>query len=334
MPKLSVEERSRLIGHLQAGCCVSAVSKTFNISRSSVYRLQGKYGATGTVKDLPRQGRPRVTQEVEDANIVLMHEGEPFKTAVETASEVGSCSRHTVRRRLLESGLRARRPAVRPMLSAQHRLNRHQWAREHLRWTCEQWSRVLFSDEAAFQVDQKDGRIYCYRRRNERFSQRNIQEVLNKGYGTVSVWGGIVGGKKTHLVRINGRLDAQQYILQVLQPYVVPFLQNPENTADIFVQDNAPPHRAHVTQEFLRDNAVETLAWPSLSPDMNPVEHMWSMIKRALKRRDVARNADELFAVVNELWHAIPADVVRNLTQSTRRRVRSLYEAEGGHTKY
>ena len=87
------------------------------------------------------------------------------------------------------------------------------------------------------------------------FHFQYIQEHRNQGYGNVTVWGGIIGGRKTGLVRIQGRLNAEQYIEQVLVPHVFPLFQN-EQEDILFMQDNAPPHRARLTLETCNENNV------------------------------------------------------------------------------
>ena len=62
------------------------------------------------------------------------------------------------------------------------------------------------------------------------------------------VWGGIMGGRKTELIVIRGNLNAQRYIDVVLRPVVVPFLQQHPG---ILMHDNARPHTALVTRNFL-----------------------------------------------------------------------------------
>ena len=115
-------------------------------------------------------------------------------------------------RGLDQAGMKARRPAVRPLISDRNKLNRFQWAREHIRWTVDDWSGVLFSDEATFEIDSTDRRLRCYRRVGERYDENKIQKIRNRGYGTVMVWGGLFGRKKTPLVRVEGRLRADDYI--------------------------------------------------------------------------------------------------------------------------
>lgn len=205
MPRLSQEERARAVGHLQAGVSVQRVAALFNVTRRTIYLWQNRFQATGVLRDLPRSGRRRITTPGEDRHIRTSHLRNRFQTAIETATNFpgrNGISRHTVRRRLRENGITARRPAQRPLLLPRHRIARLQWSRTHLQWTRQQWSTVLFTDESRFLLGTGDGRIRCYRRVNERFSQQCILEIPNRGYGQVMVWGGISRDHRTALVHV------------------------------------------------------------------------------------------------------------------------------------
>ena len=58
------------------------------------------------------------------------------------------------------------------------------------------------------------------------------------------------------------------------------------NLGWLFQQDNAHPHTARLTQEFLRANAVHKLPWPVYSPNLSPIEHLWDLIDRRIRPRD------------------------------------------------
>ena len=85
------------------------------------------------------------------------------------------------------------------------------------------------------------------------------------------VWGGIMGRRKTNLIVVQGNLNAQGYINQILQPAAVPFLQR--HGPAILMHDNARPHVVRICRQFLNRSNVNVLPWPAVSPDMNLIEH-------------------------------------------------------------
>ena len=90
-------------------------------------------------------------------------------------------------------------------------------------------ARFQFSDEKGFSVSLKDGRLYVYRFENERYEDNTIIETINRGYGSVNVWGSIIGTHKLPLVRIDKPLTSEKYIQTVLTPHVLPFIRNQIN---------------------------------------------------------------------------------------------------------
>ena len=81
--------------------------------------------------------------------------------------------------------------------------------------------------------------------------------------------------------------------------------------------------------------------WRPYSPDLNPIEHVWSYMKDYMQthypRLDNRRNRSrtQLRQVVQEAWdNGIDGDDLDKLMESMPRRMRAVYDAQGGYTKY
>ena len=80
----------------------------------------------------------------------------------------------------------------------------------------------------------------------------------------------------------------------MVKEYIEPELEASE-VPMIFMQDNAPCHKARVVMDYLRENNIRTLDWPPQSPDLNPIEHIWAIIKQNLySYNDFPKNIVEL----------------------------------------
>jgi len=337
MPRTSQNDRNRAIGMLQAGNTVSATARQFNVQRKTVRTWWLRFQNTGSVSDLPRRGRARITTRRQDRLIVLTHLRNRFQPATKTAREIPGARRisdSTVRRRLRENQLQPRRPAVRPLLQPRHRRARLQWARQHLRFRQAQWRNVLFTDESRFQLYAADGRQRVYRRHGERYANNCVIQRQAYGGGGLMVWGGISLRHRTDLVFIQGNLNGIRYRDEIVQQHVIPFM-NRHGPGMILQQDNAPAHRAIVVRNHLQAANMDVLPWPAVSPDMAPIEHVWDELQRRIHHRPrPPTTLPELRRALQEEWDTIPQAFLANLVNSMRRRCRACVDALGGHTRY
>ena len=270
-------EAAQAVGMVQSGVVQRTVAAHFNVSQSVISRLWNSFHQTGVVAERPRSGRPRSTTARQDRYLANMSKRQRFQSAVklnrdfETATGV-RVTAQTVRNRLHGANIRAFRPAVRPKLTARHRTARLQWTRNHVNWQLRHWTPVLFTDESRFCVDFHDGRRRVWRMQGERYADCCVAEHDRFGGGSVMVWGGISITGKTDLHVIAGNLTGIQYRDEVLDPIVRPYA-GAIGDDFILMDDNARPHRARVVTDYLETETIERMDWPSLSPDLNPIEH-------------------------------------------------------------
>ena len=77
------------------------------------------------------------------------------------------------------------------------------------------------------------------------------------------------------------------------------------------------------------------MKWPAQSPDLKSIQNTWAYLEMKIRNRQGhAKNADELFDILQEEWSAIPDDYFTNLIRSMSKRVNIVVENKGGSTKY
>ena len=85
----------------------------------------------------------------------------------------------------------------------------------------------------------------------------------------------------------------------------------------------------------MEDNNITLLDWPAQSPDLNPIEHLWTHLKRKLAEyEEPAKGITELWERVEREWEGIEKSVCQNLISSMPRRVAAVIKAKRGYTKY
>ncbi|EFN60293.1 Transposable element Tc1 transposase, partial [Camponotus floridanus] len=101
----------------------------------------------------------------------------------------------------------------------------------------------------------------------------------------------------------------------------------------IFQQDNARPHVARNVQVFFLAQHILLLLWPTRSPDMSPIEHVWDVVTHRLAHYP-SPATNELWTWIEVVWHAIPQEHIQHLFDSMLRRLEAFIAAHGGCTKY
>ena len=105
--------------------------------------------------------------------------------------------------------------------------------------------------------------------------------------------------------------------------------------SEVLQHDNSRPHTARATVDFLANQNVTVLPWPSKSPDLNPIEHLWDELDRRMHSRQPApQTLQQLQQAIEQECGRIPQDRIRRLIEYMPRRVRAVLQANGGDNIY
>ena len=336
------DERWQAVGMIKTGLSYRAVARYFGRSHEAIRKLWMKCSSTGSVVHAGTRRNRRHTSVRADRRLIRLVRANPTMPATLLRLLWGERSRfgnmltaQTLRRRIKETALRCRRMRRKPRLSPAHISRRERWAMQRVHWRLQQWRRVIFTDESRFRLFRADGRIRVWRAPGQELQQQHLQMTEHQG-PSLHVWAGISFSGKTELVFLEGNVTANSYA-DLLQNHLVPFVNNefggPSNC--ILQDDNATPHRAAAVQHLKQQLGLRTLSWPSRSPDMNPIEHVWSYVKRSIQLRNPPpQNLPQLRQAMVYCWNQIPQDYLHRLILSMPRRVTSLILAHGGYTRY
>jgi transposase len=247
-----------------------------------------------------------------------------------------SVDRRTVARALNNRGLRAGEKKKKPGLSQKNIKARFEWAKERKDWTVQDWNRVIFSDESKINRFNSDGRSWCWFRDVKQLEDRTVKITFKHGGGGLMVWGCMTSKGVGYLCKIEGIMDQHLYktILEEDLNETMEFYElDPQEV--IFQHDNDPKHKSKSVQKWLSEQEFDVLPWPAQSPDLNPIEHLWSEVKRKLNKfSSPPKGILELWERIQVTWNEISPQTCQNLFASMPRRVSDVIKAKGRWTKY
>ncbi len=225
-----------------------------------------------------------------------------------------------------------RKRATKPLLNQRQHQKHLTWAVEKNNWTVTQWSKVLFSDESTFCISFGNQGPRVWRKSGEAQNPCCLKSSV-KFPQSVMIWAAMSSAGVGPLCFLKSTVNAAIY-QEILEHFMIPSADKLYGDADfIFQQDLAPAHTAKGTKSWFNDHGVTVLDWPANSPDLNPIENLWGIVKR--KMRDTRpNNADDLKDAIKETWASIPPQQCHKRITSMPRRIEAVIKAKGAPTKY
>ncbi len=330
--EMSQDLRKKIISLHKKGEGYKKISKALLISQNTVAKVVQTFKKDGTATISQRRpGRPRKLTPRQERLLMRRVEENRHASSLQLSKEVESqtgvtISRDTIRRTLQRNGMHGCHPRNKALLKPRHKKARLDFARAHADKDEDYWDSILWSDETKINVFGTDGFKTVAKVRNTKKNAWCLQWNMVVAVSLCgAAWVLLVSGE---LHFIDGIINSQMWIEEKMLPSLHAF-----GRRALFQHDNDPKHTSKATVGFLKKNRVKVIQWPSMSPDLNPIEHLWGILKRQVEHHSPS-SIQSLKEVILEEWKKIDLAKCRQLVHSMPRRLGAVIKNHGGHTKY
>jgi len=325
------ELRQRAAAHYLQHGNMTRTSQLFGVHRGTLRRWVERFQNGEDFRDRKRSGRPsalttalvRVCCEA-----IKRRKTSSVRRAHAHVQLKGNTVSHMTVWRAVRRKLVARIPKRAPLISKKNQDRRVTFAQAHAN---NKWRTTLFTDEKMFgdPLDPKKRPKAVWVSKGTR-PVRYTRQCAFK----VMVWGGISWRGKTPLFFLDETLDRWVYTDLALKKFVPAGNQLYGRRQWWLMQDNATSHKAEYTQKKL-GRVVKLLPnWPAQSPDLNPIENVWSWMETELSRMPPASSKSRLKDQLLSVWDTLSLSTIQSLIQSVPNRLKAVIHKQGGCTNY
>lgn len=106
-----------------------------------------------------------------------------------------------------------------------------------------------------------------------------------------------------------------------------------DNSKWILLEDNDQKHKSGVCTDFKEENGIVQMDWPAQSPDCNPIEKIWSIMKQRLKGKHI-RSIQHLTSFLKRQWNSLPREYAEKLSKIMHSRCERVIAKQGEWIDY
>jgi transposase len=302
------------------------LTKITGAGLTTVKRVKALLKSGHGVQRKPGSGRKEKLQTRDKQRVAALAKERPKWSRLQLAEEAAKrgsprVSRWTIGRYLKKANWVKVVPTAKPMLTVKQKATRLAWCLEN---KDTDWDTVVFSDEAKFQQHTNKTPLWTNKAR-KRFKR------MPKNSQKINVWGAISIRGTSTLALFGHNVNSEVYCAILDEHLESIDVLSPDGYT--FQQDNAPPHTSKFTKAWMADHKIKVISWPANSPDLNPIENVWGLIKRKLGLEDPMKTG-EWKSKIEDIWLHLGHDYLESLIRSMPKRIEMCIAAGGDHINY
>ncbi|OHT16160.1 hypothetical protein TRFO_42012 [Tritrichomonas foetus] len=134
---------------------------------------------------------------------------------------------------------------------------------------------------------------------------------------------------KSELIQCSNGVDSEEYVQIIEKSKFISICNNKYGKYKYyFMQDVAPCHTSSSTMQYFIRKTKIIPDWPPKSPDLNPIEMIWSIIKRKIKSTEI-KNKISLINCIQLAWNEISMNLINDLVGDFNRRIELTLAVNG-----
>lgn len=332
-PQLCCSIKNHIVRLYERKYTAEQIAEIHEISKKTVYNVINRYNETKSTERKTGSGKKI------DENLWLL-----IKNILDDANEASQslslsevslflltnynikCSKSTIYDYLVKYDYVNKEPIKKPILIEKHLNDRENWG---IFYQFYDWSKVIWSDETMI-CTQANIKSKIWINKDETKIRRVVKNPLK-----IHIWGCIFKNHKLIIHICDERLNSDNYTL-ILESKLQPLLEKynrKNNDKLLFQQDNAPCHTSYKMCKYFSENNIEVMFWPPCSPDLNPIENVWHILKRLIGKK-IIKNKQELIDVIIAKVREIKISTINKIINSMDNRIEQLFQNNFDYINY
>ncbi|KAB5587455.1 hypothetical protein CTheo_9107 [Ceratobasidium theobromae] len=347
--ELSEGLRGYILALWEEGYTYRDIAHRAHVSLTAAYNTVARAKKYHTLSSLPRSGRPCALPARKHGIIIQTLRTHRFEPYSMIAKRIGTVTARQVRSVAYKARYRRRVPRRKPFIDREKAIKRLNWAQAN---RFRDWNTIVWTDESKIESGQAQSHLLVTRRPGEADLTKCIVPSFRSTRKSIMVWGCISHGYKGPIILLKpepptttstgrkkgGGISSKGYAEQVLSGPLREFLSYMEKEKGLpmlVVEDGAPPHRGKTAQKTRELYGIKQLPHPPNSPDLNPIEQIWILLKkRVASTLGFRSTAEEIWKATQVAWESITIDEINMHTGKMNDRVTAVAAAKGLHTKF
>ena len=332
---LTNTERSHIVRMREKGVKCKDIADVLQMPRSTISTVLTKYRLTGCMHTESAGHAPQklTARALRDLGCLVRYDRQQTLAMLADRFHV---HRNTIRNYIRKLGFRNRIARQKPYLTLAHTAKRLAFAREHRHWSENDWKNVIWTDESCFELGKTSRQIRVWRKPHEAYAAKCLAPTFKSGRSSVMVWGAFTGFDRSPLVLMpEGARTTNDFVRNVYDGTLSAFYfmhDHPHHL--ILMEDGAPVHRSKLAQQWRIAYGIEKMEWPPNSPDLNPIENLWKLVKDLLRHHNRPRNKQEMMQTIEAVWNEVSMEKLQTLIASMPKRIEAVIATQGESTKW